>query len=175
MGAGQSKPETQPKVFYTETPIEFSQDVVNHLSDSLASPETTPERQSTLDAHIRYRIQNELQALRAEEENVQREIQRALEKENIDREIGGIGDTNAHGDVKNSAALIGDLEEIRAKVDRYQTRRQLSDFPFVREAGEAVASCYRSNATTPLDCWREVAQFKAAVTDAETQYLTSLR
>ncbi|KIK81615.1 hypothetical protein PAXRUDRAFT_832721 [Paxillus rubicundulus Ve08.2h10] len=175
MGAGQSKPEIRPKLFYTETPIEFSQDVVDHLSDRLASPETTFERQATIDARIRAQIQSELKALRNEEENVQREIQRALEKENLDREIGGVGDGNVYTDIKNSSSLIGDLEEIRAKVDRFQTRNELDDLRSVKETGEAVALCYRSSATTPLDCWREVAQFKAAAADAEARYLASLR
>jgi altered-inheritance-of-mitochondria protein 13 len=117
--------------------------VVDHLSDRLASPETTFERQATIDARIRAQIQSELKALRSEEENVQREIQRALEKENLDREIGGVGGENAHRDIKNSSSLIGDLEEIRAKVDRFQTRNKLDDLRSVKETGEAVALCYR--------------------------------
>ncbi|KAH7889825.1 hypothetical protein F5I97DRAFT_1934650 [Phlebopus sp. FC_14] len=171
MGAGHSKPEMQARVFHTETPVEFSRDVVHHLSDRLASAETTPERQTTLHDHIRSRIQSELQILRAEEEKVQREIQHALEKENLDHEIS----SSENGDIRHTSALIGDLEEIRARVDHFQTRRQLSDLPFVKETGDAVVACYKSNATRPLDCWRQVTQFKAAVADAETKYLTSLR
>ncbi|KAG6331454.1 hypothetical protein ID866_7632 [Astraeus odoratus] len=166
MGASQSKTDAPPKVIRNETPVEFSQDVVDYLSDRLASPETTPERQSSLDNHIRSRIQAELQILRAEEEKVQQEIQRALEKENIEREVDA-GDASVH-DTKNSETLIGDLEEIKTKVDRYQSRRQLSDFPFVKEATEEVVSCYRSNKSTPLECWQQVARFKAAVAEAET-------
>ncbi|KAG2092925.1 uncharacterized protein F5147DRAFT_747979 [Suillus discolor] len=141
MGAGQSKVDTEEKVFYNETPIQFSQDVVNHLSDHSMSPDTSPERQSTLDAHH----------LRAEEESVQREIELALERENIDREKSSAGGKVAEGDVKNSMTLMGDLEEIHTKVDRFQTRRQLSDYPAVKESGEAVVLCYRQNPTTPLD------------------------
>ncbi len=60
------------------------------------------------------------------------------------------GDTNAdaeggaaHGDVKNSTALLGDLEEVRQKVDRYRARASLTDHLGVKEAREAVASCYQ--------------------------------
>ncbi|KAG1832756.1 hypothetical protein EV424DRAFT_1091873 [Suillus variegatus] len=175
MGAGQSKADTEEKVFYNETPIQFSQDVVNHLSDRSISPDTSPERQSTLDAHVRARIQAELQHLRAEEESVQREIELALERENIDREKSSVGEEVAEGDVKNSMTLMGDLEEIRTKVDRFQTRRQLSDYPAVKESGEAVVLCYRQNPTAPLDCWREVREFNASVAQAESQHLASLR
>ncbi|KAG2066132.1 hypothetical protein BDR04DRAFT_1107248 [Suillus decipiens] len=179
MGAGQSKADTEEKVFYNETPIQFSQDVVNHLSDHSMSPDTSPERQSTLDAHVRARIQAELQHLRAEEESVQKEIELALERENIDREMSSAGgepsDEVAEGDVKNSMTLMGDLEEIRTKVDRFQARRRLSDYPAVKDSGEAVVLCYRQNPTAPLDCWREVREFNASVAQAESQHLASLR
>lgn len=159
MGASQSKTDVTPKIIPNQTPVQvcrvrfayppaflipakFSQDVVDYLSDHLESPETTPERQISLDNRVRSRIQAELQALRAEEEKVQQEIHRALEKENLDRE-SDVGDGTPLSEAKNSATLIGNLEEIKAKVDRYQTRRQLSDFPFLKEAGEEVVSCYR--------------------------------
>ena len=120
---------------------------MNHLSDRSMSPDTSPERQSTLDAHIRARIQAELEHLRAEEEGVQKEIKLALQRENIDREMSLAGresfDEVAQGDVRSSTTLMGDLEEIRSKVDRFQARRQLSDYPTLKESGEAVVSCYK--------------------------------
>ncbi|KAF8553390.1 hypothetical protein OG21DRAFT_1441928 [Imleria badia] len=175
MGASQSTPDKRPKVFHPETSIEISPDVVNNLSARLASEETMPERQFAIDSKIRERIQREITSLHAEEETVQLEIHRALEKENLDREMSMVEDGSAHGGLKTGVALIGDLEEIREKVDRFQTRRQLGDFPSVKETGEAIASCYKMNLTTPLECWREVARFKDAVADAETRYLASLR
>jgi len=181
MGAGQSKADTEEKVFYNQTSVQFSQDVVNHLADNSLSPETSPERQTTLDSHVRARIQAELEHLRAEEENVQQQIELALEKENIDREIslaGGDSETSeevVQGDVKNSTILLGDLEEIRSKVDRFQARRQLSDYPAVKESGEAVVLCYKQNPTTPLDCWQQVSEFRASVAQAESERLASLR
>ncbi|KAH0830462.1 P-loop containing nucleoside triphosphate hydrolase protein [Lanmaoa asiatica] len=143
MGASQSKPDTHPKVFHPEPPIEISPDVVNTLSARLVSEETMPERQFAIDSHIRERIQRELTALRTEEETVQLEIHRALEKENLDREMSMVEDGSTHGGLKAGVALIGDLEEIKEKIDRFQTRRQLGDFPSVKETGEAIASCYK--------------------------------
>lgn len=111
--------------------------------------ETSPERQSTLDTHIRLRIKSELEHLKQEEENVRLEIERALEKENLDRERSMAGeafeggDVAAAGSVKSSAALMGDLEEVRSKVDRYQAKRELTEFPDVKENGEAVIACYK--------------------------------
>jgi len=214
MGASQSKPDADEKVFYNETPIQvlssssgfqhherhqhfplqFGQDVVNHLSDQLVSAQTTPERQTTLDAHIRSRIQVDLQHLREQEDHVRREIELALEKENLEREKNMAGEASERdedegtlGSVKSSAALMGDMEEIRSKVDRFHSRQEFEGIRMVSEKGEAVVSCYRcasymlilqislanwgacarSHPTTTLECWREVGEFKAFVAQAE--------
>jgi len=179
MGAGQSRSD---EVFHNETPIQFSQDVVNHLSDYQASPETSPQRQTTLDAHIRSRIQAELEHLHEEEDKVREEIEQALEKENLDRELSMAGKASevdasdsSSGDVKSGVTLLNDLEDIRQKVDRFQTRRELSEFPQVKTNGEALVSCYKANVASPLDCWKEVQQFKASVTAMEQQHFHSLQ
>lgn len=165
MGSSQSKPDVEEKVFQNETPIsvcfsvisfvyfalltgvlQFSHDIVNRLSDRINTSETTPERQSTLDAHIRSRIQSELEHLKQEEENVRLEIERVLERENLDRERSMAGEASeggAVGSIKSSASLMSDLEEIRSKVDKYQAKRNLTEFPDLKESGEAVTSCYK--------------------------------
>jgi MICOS complex subunit MIC19 len=160
---------------------------VNHLSDLLSSPETSPERQTTLDSHIQSRIQAEIQHLRQEGDAVRKEIEHALEKENLDREKAMAGETSEEagsGAVKSSAALMGDLEEIQKKVDRFQTRWDLGDLPTVKASGAAVISCYRcisfqcplnhitylslrSNPQKALDCWREVNAFRASIANVE--------
>jgi len=68
---------------------------VNRLSDQLESRETAPERQSIIDAHIRARIHDELEHLKKEEEIVRQEIERALERENLDREKAMAGGASA--------------------------------------------------------------------------------
>lgn len=168
MGAGQSKPDE--KVFTPQVPIsvsalhkicnstlthtQFSPDVVNQLSDNLEAPETTPQRQSVIDAHIRARIQGELERLKKEEEDVRHQIEAALEKENLDRErsmagnaAGSDNDGSAPppgaGDVKTSATLFGDLEEIRNKINKYHSKRDLSQYPEVQQAGSVLVECYR--------------------------------
>lgn len=117
---------------------------MNQLSDHMASPDPPPERQSSIDAQIRARIQSELARLRAEEEEVKAEIEHALEKENLDRERAMAGaEGDEAGTVKSSTALLGDLEELRSKVDRFKTRRELEDYAQVQAKGEAVVSCYK--------------------------------
>ncbi|CAL1703844.1 unnamed protein product [Somion occarium] len=175
MGASQSRPEEEDKVFYSDTPIQFSEDIINQLADQVASPEPSPERQSTLDSHVRARIQSELERLRQEEEIVKSEIERALEKENLDKEISlsEESEDGSAGSVKSSAALLGDLEEIRHKVEKYQrTQEEATEF---QTKSQAVASCYSANPTRTLDCWKEVAEFKDSVAQLEQHYVHSLR
>lgn len=168
---------------------------MNHLSDRLNSSNISPERQTTLDSHIRSRIQADLERLREEEDHVRHEIELALEKENLEQEKRMAGeaserdeDESALGSVKSSAVLMGDLEEIRSKVDRFHSRQEVEGIRAVKQKGEAVVSCYRyvslcfrpahcsqscvlhqrrSHPTTVLDCWREVNEFKASVAQAE--------
>ncbi|KAF9267712.1 hypothetical protein L218DRAFT_642405 [Marasmius fiardii PR-910] len=174
MGASQS---TSEKVFRNETPIQFSPDVVDQLKDREASPGPTPERQTTIDQHIRSRIEHEVKQLRKQEEDVQNAIAQALEKENLDKEKSMAGQADggdSAGTVKSSAALFGDLEEIRSKIERFQTRRTLQDHPEVKSYQDAVLSCYQSHPTTTLDCWREVSKFKSAVHSLEQEYFKTL-
>jgi len=128
--------------------VQFSPDVVSRLADRIEATEPTPERQSILDAHVRARIHDELEHLKKEEEHVRQEIERALERENLDREKSMAGealegDRASVGDVKNSAALLGDLEEVRIKVERYHTNRNMSEFPGIDASSAALVECYR--------------------------------
>lgn len=122
--------------------------MVNDLVDNTASPSPSPARQASIDAQIRNRIQSELTHLRQEEEQVRLEIEQALEKENLDRERAMAGseteekEDGAAGSIRTSAALQGDLDELRQKVERFQTRRALTELPDVQAKGEALMSCY---------------------------------
>ncbi|KDQ12245.1 hypothetical protein BOTBODRAFT_34527 [Botryobasidium botryosum FD-172 SS1] len=180
MGAEQSKVPDE-KVFqaHAELPISFSPDVINHLSDSLSSPGTDPARQSTLDEHVRERINSELEHLRHEEQAVREQIERALERENLDRESSiaqaGASDDERGGKPASSDILRGDLEEIQNKAQQFHERRQLTDLPEVKEKQEALVQCYTSNPTTPLDCWHAVDAFKDVVAQVERKFVDSLR
>jgi altered-inheritance-of-mitochondria protein 13 len=110
--------------------------VVNQLSDRLETSETTPERQLILDSHIRARIRDELEHLKKDEEDVRGEIERALEKENLDREKSMASD----GDGTSSSILLGDMDEIRVRIEKYHSRRKDVG---VEADGDAVIECYK--------------------------------
>ncbi|KAJ3849262.1 hypothetical protein EV368DRAFT_85734 [Lentinula lateritia] len=180
MGASQSKANSGEIVFRSEIPVQFSPDVVEQLSERQASTIPTSERQSTLDEHIRTRIQDEVKQLRKAEEEVQEEIRVALEKENLDREKAMAGQASEEGragagSVKSSAALLGDLEEIRSRIDRFQIRKSLASYPGLKANQDALVSCYKSHATSSLDCWMEVVNFKNSVAQLEKDYFKTLQ
>jgi len=173
MGASHSKTDGD-KVFY-ETPIQFSQQVVDHLQESAGSPGTSPERQSTLDTHIKARINAELVRLREEEKVVREQIEAALEMENITKERTGTEDEVTEGGVNNSSSIQGALDGVQEKVNRFHAKRDLSGYLLVSESGQKLIECYRSHHKTPLDCWREVDAFKSVVVTEEQKYVSSLR
>lgn len=95
-----------------------------------------------------------MKQLRKAEEQVQQEIQLALEKENLDREKAMAGEVSGEqeagvGSVKSSAALLGDLEETRSKIDRFQSRKSLADYPELKAGQEALVSCYKCVGISP--------------------------
>ena len=122
---------------------QVSPELASQLSDATLSPDVSPLRQAALDAGVRAKISAEAASLHNGDDVLRREIEAALERENLDCERSMAGDADEHGDVKNSTALLGDLEEVRQKVDRYRARASLVDHPDVVKASEAVASCYR--------------------------------
>lgn len=88
-----------------------------------------------MDSHIRARIRDELEHLKKDEEDVRGEIERALEKENLDREKSMAND----GDGSTSSILLGDIDEIRIRLEKYTSRRKDVEV----EAGDAVVECYK--------------------------------
>ena len=108
--------------------------MVNQLEHTDASG-TTPERQSILDSHIRARIRDEIELLKKDEEDVRWEIELALEKENLDREKS----IATEGDGANGSILLGDMDEMRVRIDKYASRRKSVEV----EAVGAVVECYK--------------------------------
>ena len=117
--------------------------MIDHLQESAGSPGTSPERQSTLDAHIRARINAELGRLREEEKVVREQIEAALEKENLNKERTGADGDEAEGIVNSSSSIQGALDEVQKKVDRFHAKGDTSGYLFVSESSQRLIECYR--------------------------------
>ena len=115
------------------------------MADNLVSTETSPERQSVLDSQVRSKLKGEMSRLREEEERLKQMLASSLEKENIDKERDMAGEENADavGAIKDSNILLADLEEVRQKVDRYQSKREMEDYVDAENVKDALISCYR--------------------------------
>ncbi|CCO26074.1 hypothetical protein BN14_00091 [Rhizoctonia solani AG-1 IB] len=164
MGSQQSSPGGSQIVYSNETPIQFSKDVINHLSDTRDSPNPAPERQRALDTVVQQRIQSEMKRLHEAESLVQADIEAALERENLDREKQ-VAETDSAGG--SSDELRNELEEVQKRADRFKSRLSLEHAPEVKETQAKLLACYRNNSDRPLDCWEEAAQFKEAVSKLE--------
>lgn len=117
--------------------------MIDHLQESAGSADTSPERQSTLDAHIRARINVELGRLREEEKVVREQIEAALEKENLSHERTGTDDDEAEVGVSSSSSIQDALDEVQRKVDRFHAKRDNSGYLLVSESSQKLIECYR--------------------------------
>lgn len=98
-------------------------------------------RQSQLDASIQSRIKSELSRLKKQESDVRKQIELALEKENLDKE-SKLGKKGAQG--RSSVLLKQQLDEISTKIDKHnQTREKLEKTPAIQKAREEVTKCYK--------------------------------
>ena len=117
--------------------------MIDHLQESTGSPGPSPERQSTLDAHIRARINAELGRLREEERVVREQIEAALEKENLNKERTGTDGDEAEVGVNSSSSVQGALEEVQKRVNRFHAKRDLRGYLLVSESSQKLIECYR--------------------------------
>ncbi|ORY79371.1 hypothetical protein BCR35DRAFT_291684 [Leucosporidium creatinivorum] len=181
MGAQGSKPDVEVSegetAFFAEraAPVQFSEGLINHLSSSsLPSSSVPSSRQETLDSHIQSRIASELSRLREQEATVREEIERALEKENLDREKG---DAETQG-VSHSASLMKDLEDLEKRTLglREESEKELDSeaWKSVESQRKALVECFTGNKETPLNCQAEAGKFKEAVAGVEKAFIARI-
>ncbi|KAI3483778.1 hypothetical protein L1887_53368 [Cichorium endivia] len=63
--------------------------------------------------------------------------------------------------------------QLRGKIDKYNKQRDVSNYPGVKEAQEALVKCYRDKPERTLDCWKQADDFKQAVANAEKHFISS--
>jgi altered-inheritance-of-mitochondria protein 13 len=117
--------------------------VIDHLQESVGSTVTPPERQSTLDVHIRARINVELGRLREEEKLVREQIEAALEKENLSKERAGADGNEADDGVSSSSSVQGALDEVQKNVNKFHAKKETGDYLLVTESSQRLVECYR--------------------------------
>lgn len=98
-------------------------------------------RQQYLDSSIQAKIRQELSKLRKKEEDVRKQIEQALEKENLDRASQS---SNKGSKGKSSILLQQELDDVKSKIEKHNQRRsKVEKAPGVKQAREKVLQCYR--------------------------------
>ncbi|GAA5949723.1 hypothetical protein JCM21900_003271 [Sporobolomyces salmonicolor] len=177
MGATGSKPDQEvvdggaDATFFAhrDSPVQFSESLINHLSSqSLPTSAVPSSRQDALDSHIQARIATELSKLRQQEAQVRDEIERALEKENLDREMGAASAQEGGKALSHSTSLIKDLEELEKRTASLKKQREETDeWRRVDDGKNELEKCFAGNMTTPLNCRTQAEKFQAAVAAVE--------
>ncbi|GAA5821208.1 hypothetical protein JCM11251_004513 [Rhodosporidiobolus azoricus] len=182
MGAQGSKPDQEvapgdATFFADRSNVAFSDSLINQLSSgsSLPSSAVPASRQEALDAHIQQRLASELAHLRSQEQQVREEIERALEKENLDRERGAAKEGAEKG-LSHSASLFKDLEELEKRsAGLRRQREETAEWKAVDLNKEALVQCFRKNKETPLNCRAEAEKFNKAVAGIEQAFFASAK
>ncbi|KAL9133339.1 MAG: hypothetical protein Q9175_005481 [Cornicularia normoerica] len=190
MGSGSSKlaPSSTQHVFTSETPVRFSQDLVDALQ---ASPETDSTRAKDLEMHIQSRVAAELARLDAETTQTLKDLEARISStpdtttESTNTPSTTIPDqTGSAGGPDHRAKAEGDrtrglsrmkvqeeIDKLKGKLKERQLKEDIMKDREVNKAKEGVVACLRLNDRRPLDCWKEVETFRREVGRLEGAFL----
>ncbi|KAK1826681.1 putative DUF1690 domain-protein [Podospora conica] len=151
MGSSSSKPQGRQEWASSWTSV--TQDLEHVLQ---AGPESDTSRQSAAELAIQKRVAAELQKLHAQEsEALKKTVSEVLSQVPKD----------APKEQHTSHTVSKEIEALRAKL---QERRQVRELPdSVEAARNEVVRCLRENDRRPLDCYKEVENFKEQVRRVE--------
>ncbi|KFY10377.1 hypothetical protein V492_05063 [Pseudogymnoascus sp. VKM F-4246] len=168
MGSSASKPaSTAPShVWQSETPVRFSQELVDSLQ---SSTETDSTRANTLELHVQARVAEELKRLQAREESTLAALLEA-EKNEATPDAASSAESSAGDTLRGLGreSVAKDVAKLRERLEQRKKMREVGelDQEVDRARGEVV-KCLRGNDTRPLDCWREVKAFREGVARLE--------
>ncbi|EFW18080.1 hypothetical protein D8B26_005656 [Coccidioides posadasii str. Silveira] len=192
MGAGGSKlSETSGgsrHVFRSETPVQFSQNLVESLQ---SSSETDSSRAQTIELHIQNRVAEELKRIQARETQTLADLEQRLAETT---QSSAFTDQSTSLDAPRvpfagpeTAGFPQDLDqdaarrelssqqvalEIEALREKLAARRKVKEVDAgVEKAREDVVNCLRGKEKRPLDCWAEVDTFKKEVARLEKDWV----
>ncbi|KAI9367712.1 hypothetical protein BJX61DRAFT_537833 [Aspergillus egyptiacus] len=199
MGAGSSKPEAaagSKHLFESKSPIQFSSNLVDGLQ---SNTETDSARSKSLELEIQNRVSKELERLRAREQHTLAEIEKRLAEVkdtgssvnptpavsypagSLDLDAPRIPFAGREYTPVPPAATVpvnrelnresvnADIEALKAKLEGRKKLTELDEG--VAKAQADVVSCLRVNDRRPLDCWKEVAEFKKEVSRLEEAFV----
>ncbi|CAD6506444.1 BgTH12-07370 [Blumeria graminis f. sp. triticale] len=166
MGANPSKTLDPPQtlVWKSDTPVQFSQTLLNSLQ---ASPESDSTRAKALELQIQSRVNAELQRLQSDASKEYTDLQArisAIEPNSSDN-------TSAGDKLREMGreAVQSDIRELQHKLQQRKRVREIDEG--VAVAKEALVTCLTENDRRPLDCWAKVQKFKEEVARLENEWV----
>ncbi|CUS07567.1 unnamed protein product [Tuber aestivum] len=129
----------------SEIPVRFSNNLVEALQ---SSSETNSTREKSLEIEVQSRVESELQRLKSRESQFLVDLESKLPENDKNGDTKGLG-----------------REQVQAEIDALKKRlehmpRMVKIDGEVERAREEVVKCLRWNDRTPLDCYKEVEEFK---------------
>ncbi|KAF2770440.1 DUF1690-domain-containing protein [Teratosphaeria nubilosa] len=195
MGSGGSKPEQH--IFNADAPVRFSQSVLDSLQ---RNPESDSTRAQTNELKLQSRVNAELTRIRDSQAQKLEDLTARLtinpEEPSSDTPTPPSGPTGFFGhlaspfyqdhtsikdlihglssnDKKDSGrshdSVHMEITELRQKLEARKKADRSS--PEVEKAKESLVQCLRVNDRRPLDCWREVEEFKREVGRLERAFV----
>ncbi|KAK6526661.1 hypothetical protein TWF281_009865 [Arthrobotrys megalospora] len=155
MGSNQSNLSDQHVFQSGQGQIGFN--LMNSLQQSPES-DTTRERSASLD--VQNRVAEELKRLQDKEDQISKITDEHIAKESV-------GDPQIDRDsvARSIATLSQKLRNQSGSLDQSEV---------VKRAETAVVRCLRLNDRRPLDCWKEVEEFKREVTRLENAFVNKV-
>ncbi|KAF2190513.1 hypothetical protein K469DRAFT_746993 [Zopfia rhizophila CBS 207.26] len=181
MGAGNSKPvnEISQHIFSSDAPVRFSNELVDSLqkntqTDSTRSKQQELQYQTRLTAELEKLRDQEAQNLSKVSETLSAEAENPSEPTLADKLSDATSSSSTLADKQKQKEMSRDsvtkeIEALKKKLDERKRLEQVD--PRVNKAKEEVVACLRVNDRRPLDCWKEVENFRREVGRLEKEFV----
>ncbi|KAJ2537687.1 hypothetical protein EV175_006648 [Coemansia sp. RSA 1933] len=163
MGASNSK-EERVYIYADQIPLGFTP----QLNEVLVKASAKPAKQQPADSseHTKKLSDNAADYSRdLVDEEVAKELARILEKNQLD-------ELQSKARQASSAEILNEIRDITHQINASPSAKSPA-FEQSLHARDRVSSCLVDNADTPLNCWKEVSDFKALVATLESEFVAA--
>ncbi|KAJ2720947.1 hypothetical protein GGI07_004297 [Coemansia sp. Benny D115] len=166
MGAANSK-EEPVYVYGKDIPIGFSRQLGEKLVKKAQEESVETKPVAPVAAPLASSTATARELTEKTEELVAKELERILEKQQIE-------DQKACERQASTTELLNEIRDITRQINASPSTRSPA-FALSLRARDRVAACLIDNAGRPLDCWAEVAEFKALADTLQTEFAAGSR
>ena len=136
-----------------------------------ASPETDSTRAKDLELHIQNRVAAELKRLDKSTANELADLKQKISDEPASPPEDQKSSEKQKSQDLGRQSVQKEIDALKAKLQSRKEREDVVGDKAVEKAKEDVVNCLRTNDRRPLDCWKEVDNFKAEVGRLEKAFL----